>query len=193
MSGLTPEQLAESFKQSANYEKMRQKMVNEFLASVRPFVRVIRRGPFHQAQARSIQPERVALEEKLDALLPGLLQQPTHKQAKPHEVQVHLMRDIETRHPVVQKACADVERKLRAQEREGDGDLSVNLRRLLRGEYCDLAATCPPPGLCMSRQSIERKRAHRHRPSPEMSHLPAYPQCTARSLYRLCQSQSSTL
>ena len=76
------------------------------------------------------------LDGKLDEIIAVALSRPAHKQTSKKERHQSVVADIEGRHPVLNRVVTEVERALRAKERERErgslGALSAELDKTLR-------------------------------------------------------------
>ncbi|KAL8280571.1 hypothetical protein RQP46_006894 [Phenoliferia psychrophenolica] len=120
----TPQQLADQFRRSGAFDLLRKGLIDDFLKS----------------------PDKAMLDARLDEIIPAALSRPSHKApGSKKERHQSVVADIEGRHTVLHRVVVEVERSLRAKEREKEskgqlGQLSSELDRQLRrsrGERID--------------------------------------------------------
>ncbi|KAM0750511.1 hypothetical protein T439DRAFT_326474 [Meredithblackwellia eburnea MCA 4105] len=119
----SPAQLADAFRQSGGFDALRRNLMQEFMASS----------------------DKELFMSRLDEIIQNSIARPTFKTVGKKERHMALVKDVETRHPVLVKAVAEMERSVRAREKEKEakgrmGNISRQLDMTLRRSRGEIVA-----------------------------------------------------
>ncbi|KAK4702770.1 hypothetical protein P7C70_g3452, partial [Phenoliferia sp. Uapishka_3] len=120
----TPQELASLFRLGGGYDSLRRQLMADFLNS----------------------PDKATFDARLDSIIPVALSRPTPSTTTKQDRHHTIVADIQGRHTVLNRVVAEVERGIRAKEREreskgGMGELGAMLDATLRRSRGEVVQT----------------------------------------------------
>ncbi|KAK4704032.1 hypothetical protein P7C70_g2181, partial [Phenoliferia sp. Uapishka_3] len=120
----TPQELASLFRLGGGYDSLRRQLMADFLSS----------------------PDKATFDARLDSIIPIALSRPTPSTTTKQDRHHTIVADIQGRHTVLNRVVAEVERGIRAKEREreskgGMGELGAMLDATLRRSRGEVVQT----------------------------------------------------